>query len=71
MPTQQERFDQMVADLNSVTNDIAADYQKLIDEAKTNQISEESFASAETNIATLKALGASVDNPVPPPPPEG
>ena len=65
MPTRQEQFDALIARLNTVTNDIAADYQKLLDEAKNNSVTAESIAAAEANIATLEALGASVDNPVP------
>lgn len=67
MPTRQEEFDQMVSDLNNVTNDIGADYAKLLSEAQTNTVSAESVAAAKANIETLKALGASVSNPVPPP----
>lgn len=66
MATRQEQFDVMMGRLNTVTNDIAADYAKLLEEAKTNSVSAESIAAAETNIATLEALGASVENPVPP-----
>lgn len=69
MPTRQEQFDAVVARLNNVTNDIAADYQKLLDEVRNNSVSAESIAAAEANIATLEALGASVENPVPEPEP--
>lgn len=65
MATQQERFDALMARLDTVSNDIAADYAQLIEEAKKGQVSEESFAKAEANIAKLEALGASVENPVP------
>lgn len=67
MATRQEQFDALIGRLNTVTSDIAADYQKLLDEAKNNSVSAESIATAEANIATLEALGASVDNPVPAP----
>lgn len=67
MPTKQEEFNEMVAELNTVTNDIAADYEKFVSEAQNNSVSSESIAAAKANIATLKALGASVDNPVPAP----
>lgn len=67
MPTRQEEFDQMVADLNTVTNDIALDYAKLLEEAANNSVSAESIAAGKAHVETLKALGASVDNPVPPP----
>lgn len=66
MANSQERFDALMARLDTVSNDIAADYAQLIEEAKKGQVSEESFAKAEANIAKLEALGASVDNPVPP-----
>jgi len=68
MPTRQEDFDQLVSDLNTVTNDIAADYEKLLGEIQNNSVSAESIAAAKVNIDKLKALGASVDNPVPEPP---
>lgn len=68
MPTRQESFDAIAGRLNTVTNDIAADYQKLLDEAKQNTVSQESIDAAEKNIAALETLGASVDNPVPEPP---
>jgi len=67
MPTNQENFDALMSRLNVATNDIAADYQKLLDEAKNNSVSAESIAAAEANIAKLEALGASVENPVPEP----
>lgn len=65
MATRQEEFDALIGRLNTVTNDIAADYQKLLDEIANNSVSAESLANAATNIATLEALGASVTNPVP------
>jgi hypothetical protein len=68
MPTRQEEFDQMVSDLDAATNDIAADYEKLLSEAQTNTVSAESIAAAKVNIERLKSLGASVENPVPEPP---
>jgi len=67
MPTRQEDFDQLVTDLNDVTNDIAADYEKLLGEIANNSVSAESIATAKANVEKLKALGASVDNPVPTP----
>jgi hypothetical protein len=70
MATQQERFDAIIGRLNTITSDIAADYQLLLDAVKNNTpISEESFAAAEANIAVLEQLGASVENPVPVPTP--
>lgn len=74
MATSQERFDQIIGRLNTITSDIATDYQTLLDAIKNNTpITEESFAAAEANIAILEQLGASVENPVPPvePPVEG
>lgn len=70
MSTRQEDFDALMSRLNVATNDIAADYAKLLDEAKNNSVTAESIAAAETNIAALEALGASVENPVPVPPTE-
>lgn len=71
MATSQERFDAIIARLNTITSDIAADYKKLLDAVQNGDtISEESFAAAEANITVLETLGASVDNPVPEPTPE-
>lgn len=67
--TRQESFDALMGRLDTVSNDIAADYKKLLDEAKTNSVSAESIAAAEANILKLEALGASVENPVPEEPP--
>lgn len=70
MAKTQEQFDALMGRLNVITNDIAADYKKLLDEIKANAdntVSPESIAAAEANIAKLEALGASVENPVPPP----
>lgn len=65
MAQTQERFDLLMSRLDKVSNDIAADYQQMRDEAKKGTVSDESFAKAEANIAKLEALGASVENPVP------
>ena len=65
MTKAQEQFDALMARLDTVTNDIAADYQKLLDEIQNNTVSPESIAAANANIAKLEALGASVENPVP------
>jgi len=65
MAKAQERFDQLMARLDTATNDIAADYAKLLAEVQAGTVSEASFAAHEANIAKLEALGASVDNPVP------
>lgn len=71
MATRQEQFDALISRLNTVTNDIAADYKKLLEEAKTNSVSAESIAAGEAHVATLEGLGASVENPVPEEPTEG
>lgn len=65
MPTNQEIFDAQLARLDTVTNDIAADYQKLIDDAAAKGVSAESLAKHEANVARLEGIGASVENPVP------
>src|SRR3954471_10589743 len=65
MANTQERFDALLARLNAATNDIAADYKKLLDEVRAGSVSDESLTAAEANIAKLEALGASVENPVP------
>ena len=67
MPTRQEEFDALMARLNTVTNDIAADYAKLLAEIANNSVSAESIAAGNANVAILEALGASVENPVPEP----
>jgi predicted phage gp36 major capsid-like protein len=66
MAKTQERFDDLMTRLNTITNDIAADYQKLLDEITNNSVSDASLTAAEENIAKLESLGASVDNPIPP-----
>ena len=69
MATSQERFDVLMGRLDTVSNDIAADYAQLlkaIQDGGAGSISEESFAKHEANIAKLETLGASVENPVPP-----
>ncbi|MEO6610707.1 MAG: hypothetical protein ABIT05_01195 [Chitinophagaceae bacterium] len=55
--TKEERLAQAVADLNTGTNEIAADLQKLKDELAAGNVSEESLAALETNIAVLQQLG--------------
>jgi hypothetical protein len=67
MPTRQEEFDALMGRLNTVTNDIAADYAKLLEEIANNSVSAESIAAGNANVAILEALGASVENPVPAP----
>lgn len=63
--TKQERFDTILANLNTVTNDLAADFALFIEEAKTGTISDESLATAEANVVALQALAASKENPTP------
>jgi hypothetical protein len=65
MANTQERFDLLMSRLNVATNDIAADYKKLLDEIKSGNVSDASLTAAEENIAKLETLGASVENPVP------
>lgn len=66
MPTRQEEFDAIMGRLNTVTNDVAADYAKLLAEIANGNVTPESIAAGEANVAILEALGASVENPVPP-----
>lgn len=63
--TNQERFDELNTRLDTITNNIAEDYQSLLDQIGKGSISEESFAKHEANIARLEGIGASVENPVP------
>lgn len=70
MATKQEQFDAIIAKLDGVTNDIAADYKQLLDEVQAGTVSQESLDKASVNVAKLEALGASVSNPVPETPTE-
>ena len=63
--TTQERFDAILSGIDQVTNEIAADYQALIEEAKNKTVSDESLARAEANVARLREVAASNDQPVP------
>lgn len=63
--TKQERFDAILTSLNETTNEIAADYQALLDQINNDSVSDESLAKAEENIAKLKQIAASNDQPVP------
>lgn len=65
MANKQERFNAILASLNEVTNQIAADYQKLLTEVRDGSVSDESLATAEANIAKLQEIAASDDQPVP------
>lgn len=72
MKITQEKFLQIIGDLDTITTDVAADYQELKDEIVKAQnagfeVDDAVVAKADANIATLKALGASVENPVPAP----
>lgn len=69
MATRQEEFDALMGRLNTVTNDVAADYALLLEQVANNSVTPESIAAGNANVAILEALGASVENPVPPPPP--
>jgi hypothetical protein len=63
--TKQERFDAILSRIDTVTTNIAQDYQILIDEVKAGTVSDESLAKAEANVAKLEELAASKENPVP------
>jgi hypothetical protein len=65
MATKQERFDSLLEKLNVTTNNIAADYQKLLDEVRNGTVSDESLTRAEENITKLEGIAASVENPLP------
>jgi hypothetical protein len=69
MAKTQERFDQLMNRLDTVTTDIATDYKTLLEAVQAGTVSEESLAKHEANIAKLEELGKSVDNPVPTEPP--
>lgn len=68
MGERQESFNALMGRLDTVTNDIAADYEKLLGEAENNSVTAESIAAGHANVDRLKALGDSVANPVPEPP---
>lgn len=63
--TKQERFDAILDGLNTVTNEIASDYEALLAEIKNGTVSDESLAKGEANVARLKLTAASNDAPVP------
>ena len=71
MATKQEQYDSIMNRLDAITNDIAADYKKLLDEIANGTVSQESLDRGSANVARLEEIGASVDNPVPEPPTEG
>lgn len=68
MATRQEDFNALMGRLNVTTNDIAADYKKLLDQIANDTVTPESIAAATADVAILEGLGASVSNPVPEPP---
>lgn len=73
MAKAQEQFDALMGRLNTVTNDIAEDYQTLLNEVQRlndGSVSQASLDAAAANIAQLESIGASVANPVPVPPTE-
>lgn len=61
----QERFDAILAGMNDVTNQIAADYAAFVEEVRAGTVSDDSLAKAEANVATLKQIAASNDQPLP------
>lgn len=61
----QEQFDAMITRLNAATNDIAADLTLLKEQIAAGTVSDESLARLDQHIASLEALGASTENPVP------
>lgn len=63
--TKQERFDAILTRMDTVTTDIAGDFQTFIKEVKDGTVSDESLAKAEANVAILETLAASKENPVP------
>lgn len=72
MATNKENFDLLMGRLDVITTNIAEDYQTLLDAIKNGtegQVTAEQIATHEANIAKLEVIGASVENPVPPPPP--
>lgn len=63
--TKQERFDGILTRMDAVTNNIAEDFKAFVQEAKDGNVSDDSLAKAEANIAKLEELAASKENPVP------
>lgn len=63
--TKQEQFDANLERLNAVTNNIAADEKKLLEEIKSGTVSDESIAKLTKNIETLEAIAADVEDPIP------
>lgn len=72
MAKAQEQFDTLMGRLDTVTNDIAGDYQTLLNkiiELNDGSVSQASLDAHAARITQLEAIGASVENPVPVPPP--
>jgi hypothetical protein len=67
--TKQEKLDAALDRLNTTTNDIAADLVLLKQQIAAGTVTDESLARLDANVATLEALGASTENPVPEPVP--
>lgn len=67
--TKQEIFNASLDRLNTTTNDIAADLTLLKKQIADGTVSDESLARLDANVATLEALGASTENPIPEPTP--
>jgi hypothetical protein len=70
MAKAQEQFDTLMQRLDTVTNDIAQDYQTLLNkiiELNDGSVSQASLDQHAARITQLEGIGASVENPVPPP----
>lgn len=70
----QERFDAILSRIDTVTTDLAGDFQTFIDEYKAGTVTEESLAKAEAAVGKLEELASSKTNPIPgeeTPPAEG
>lgn len=65
MATKQERFDAILTRIDSVTTNLAGDFATFIKEYKEGTVSDESLAKAEAGVATLEALAATKENPIP------
>lgn len=69
--TKQEKFDANLGRLNTATNEIASDMQKLREDHKNGTLTDESFDRFDQHIAVLEGLGADPADPIPAPPEEG
>jgi len=61
----QERFDAILSRIDTVTTDLAGDFQTFINEYKAGTVSEESLARAEAGVTKLEDLAKSKVNPIP------